>query len=539
MISWTRLQGHLDAGEPGPALRLLLTAWQEQPAPWLAELVDGVTASVPAPPLGGKGPEARVTAWDKAFKKGDPLDVPRLMDALLPLGALWATHRLEKMAAQPSDPRYAARLVRWASERPSGYQGRASEDFWRAALQLLRVSRDVRVLPSLRELLPRLDRSRGYSSDVVLREVLPEVLQSLEALPAPAAPPEALELLSRLGVGPRAAPIELGTLLERVYEDPASNEARWVLADALQEAGDPRGEFIALQLKPKLSAPERKRMRELEAEHGQAWCGALAPVVRKSNRRFQRGFLQSCRLSGHPDVESLRGVAELATVEELEVADYGGVAFFEHNPLNALQTLTGRCFSVFSASRPLPVRTVREVQDPPVRRVTEALAACRSLPHLQELQITTSFESLEAWKEALRSPFARPLRRLWLLGIYQDLGAWRRMAQATLPELEWLRLSGPTSLLHFVPGGVTLTWNVTSYSDGGSISSGFGVSPQSLEQLRALLASDLLESDDVLTIELVRGQYGKGATLSAQDLEGVRIAAASRAAAVEVVDKLE
>jgi uncharacterized protein (TIGR02996 family) len=540
MLSWTQLQSHLDAGEHGPALRLLLAAWQEQPAPWLAELVDRVTALAPADPLKGKGPEARVTAWDKAFEKGDPLDVPRLLDALLPLGALWATHRLERMAALPSDPRYAARLARWASERPTGYQGRASEDFWRAAGQLLLASRDARVVPSLRELLARLGGVYSYAADGVLREILPGILEALEALPAPEAPAEARSLLARLGAGPRGAPAELGALFARVYEDPISDEPRWVLADALQEAGDPRGEFIALQLKPKLTAAERKRMRALEAEHGAAWCGGLALVVRKSNRRFERGFLQSCRLSGHPDVESVAGLPELATVEELELGDYGSPAFFEQTPMPALQTLSGKCFQVFLSSRPLPVRTVRQIEDTPIRRVTAALQACVSVPQLQELHITTSFEPPEAWQAALRSPFARPLRRLHLGGVYEDRGAWRRMVRACLPELEWFQLGGSVVTLRFAPDRVTLTWDVTSYVDGAAVASGTGARERSLEQLRDLLASDVLEPGDELTVNLVRGRFAPSTPtpVPAQEIEALRATAAARGARAEVMDKV-
>ena len=42
--------------------------------------------------------------------------------------------------------------------------------------------------------------------------------------------------------------MSLETMFAEVFADPANDDKRLVLADALSEAGDPRGEFITLQL---------------------------------------------------------------------------------------------------------------------------------------------------------------------------------------------------------------------------------------------------------------------------------------------------
>ncbi|MCU0701213.1 MAG: hypothetical protein MUC96_32285 [Myxococcaceae bacterium] len=60
----------------------------------------------------------------------------------------------------------------------------------------------------------------------------------------------------------------------RVFDAPFDESLRQVVADALLEAGDARGEFIALQLEAArraLTPDEFDRMIELERTHGAAW----------------------------------------------------------------------------------------------------------------------------------------------------------------------------------------------------------------------------------------------------------------------------
>jgi uncharacterized protein (TIGR02996 family) len=64
----------------------------------------------------------------------------------------------------------------------------------------------------------------------------------------------------------------LTALLAAVHADPDDLETRLVYGDALSEAGDPRGELIALQCH-RGSAPAGERERELLASHGNTWLG--------------------------------------------------------------------------------------------------------------------------------------------------------------------------------------------------------------------------------------------------------------------------
>jgi uncharacterized protein (TIGR02996 family) len=81
-------------------------------------------------------------------------------------------------------------------------------------------------------------------------------------------------------------------LLRQVLEAPDDDRPRRVYADWLLERGDPRGDFIALQLasaeRPEGPSEFEPRAAALLAEHRAAWLGPLAMGA----ARFERGFLE-------------------------------------------------------------------------------------------------------------------------------------------------------------------------------------------------------------------------------------------------------
>ena len=129
----------------------------------------------------------------------------------------------------------------------------------------------------------------------------------------------------------RPAKRDTAALFAAVYASPDADEPREVLADALQEAGDPRGEFIALQLREArgdTSAELRDRAQTLVKEHGKAWLGPLRPLTYRAEMR--RGFLQRLELAGSWSTNKWAELARepmLATVEELVPAQATGVVY--------------------------------------------------------------------------------------------------------------------------------------------------------------------------------------------------------------------
>lgn len=80
-------------------------------------------------------------------------------------------------------------------------------------------------------------------------------------------------------------------LLAAVAAAPADHGRRWVLADYLQEQGDPRGEFLQLQLniaRQQFTAAMRRRADELWQRHARAWFKEVEPYL--ADFRVEAGF---------------------------------------------------------------------------------------------------------------------------------------------------------------------------------------------------------------------------------------------------------
>jgi uncharacterized protein (TIGR02996 family) len=146
------------------------------------------------------------------------------------------------------------------------------------------------------------------------------------ALPAGefAALPALAELATLVG-GQRAAGAadraDVEHLFRAVYEAPDDDGPRVVLADALIERGDPRGELITVQLALVKSTDRalKTRERELLDAHGKAWLGDLAPIL-MADVRFERGFLAACKVDNSQldRVQKLVGNPAWSTVRSLE-----------------------------------------------------------------------------------------------------------------------------------------------------------------------------------------------------------------------------
>ncbi len=107
---------------------------------------------------------------------------------------------------------------------------------------------------------------------------------------------------------------DLGALFDAVYANPDDDSARLVLADALTERGDPRGEFISLQC---AAAPERHghRVQVLQRKHWRHWLGEL-PAVQSNDLQFHKGFVSHAVLQPAGLASDSR---QWATVESLKV----------------------------------------------------------------------------------------------------------------------------------------------------------------------------------------------------------------------------
>ncbi|MDP1821623.1 MAG: TIGR02996 domain-containing protein [Archangium sp.] len=164
------------------------------------------------------------------------------------------------------------------------------------------------------------------------------------------------ERLQAAAPAPRPEKPLLDSLYARVFATPDDDAPRMVLADHLSELGDPRGEFIAIQL----AEPDgptglaKGRIKELK-RHFDAW---LPAGVERSTAVFRRGFLHACRWIAPTDASH----REWRTVEELECSGARGAAdfyrgrLFASDALPRLRTLRRAEATAFAALASGPVR---------------------------------------------------------------------------------------------------------------------------------------------------------------------------------------
>lgn len=218
-----------------------------------------------------------------------------------------------------ADPRLADACVHWLMELP--YRTWPSADpFWDAVFTLLAESAG-----------PELERE-ALADAVIGRHAIHTAVRVGERVRTLAIPPAMrgptadedawLEaLVAEHPVPPDEEPRgeqDDEALLARVHADPDDDTALRVLADRLQQRGDPRGELIALQLAP---AGHRDRVREqdLLLAHRADWAGPWLPLM--GDLGFERGFLRRVHLARRlGNLGKLVGDAHLATVRCLTVS---------------------------------------------------------------------------------------------------------------------------------------------------------------------------------------------------------------------------
>lgn len=133
-------------------------------------------------------------------------------------------------------------------------------------------------------------------------------------------------------------------LLAAIYANPDDDAARLVYADLLSDLGDPRGEFIALQIARGDRVPTAREL-ELQKLHGKAWLGELAPVLSwgkgYARTTFRRGFLSNADiiLSVGKKLRPILTHPAWSTVESFGRMYRDDDHLLEHAPLRALKEL--------------------------------------------------------------------------------------------------------------------------------------------------------------------------------------------------------
>lgn len=319
-----RALDELRAGHADAALELLVEAWGNAPHPRLAELIHQLSQEARTPALAnlrGKTAAARA-AWDERAAAARAVDLPALLEGLCDVTSGDAAERLATVARWLPDPRVEAALVDVLRAVP--YRATSTRPFWRKLFPLLHEIRDPAQLARIEAIdfagvaVTMADWLRGKHAKLVAA-LGPAVANDR------AAPAIFDELAAAIG-GQRAAGIadraDIEHLFRSVYDAPADDAPRIVLADALIERNDPRGELISVQLRLAQDPTDRAlraRERELLDAHARGWLGELAPIV-MAEVRFERGFLVACKVDNEQldRVRNLVGHRAWSTVKSLE-----------------------------------------------------------------------------------------------------------------------------------------------------------------------------------------------------------------------------
>ena len=258
---------------------------------------------------------------------------------------------------------------------------------------------------------------------------------------------------------------DLAALLAAVRSNPDDIAMRLVYADALSDAGDPRGELIVLQCR----SPGSERERELLAEHRDAWLGKLAPILDPEHTRFANGFLTDARVQrvARPKLSKVVGDPMWSTVAQLDFDSTVGGIVMKTGPvvrgpkvpaaaivlspiMRALRSVRGIDGDVLVTlcrdGNALPIRSIDAIMYPllerdaiDVWRVADeprtAIELGAGLPALRRLTLRGYPCDQPDLRWLLGSPLAGRLAQLELDNFGGDLEQWAAMSRDAHPGL--------------------------------------------------------------------------------------------------------
>lgn len=352
------------AGDVQAALEAYLSVWPELRVAALGDRIDVLNAELlPRLPVVDV---AAAGSFEKALSRriasSTPLDVGPIIDAVEQRARGVATeavalHLMTLADRHPEDPRVGAALLLAGSDLRIDPSPRGKTLLFDLVSKVLRYD-DPRTWMATADLARRYIHTKPRdAAGVTQNATLTQKSEELWARKQPKAPAwvtSALERASRRDAAPGQADLE--KLLADVYADPSSTPKRLVYADALQELGDPGGEFVMLQCSRALDGPVTARERALLRNHGRSWLGDLEKFVDTKTVEFRRGFLAVAKVrAAHVLAEP-----DWATIEALDLSELWYPSDVEHvtglltRDLEALTTLWIHAGAAFALEKKLP-----------------------------------------------------------------------------------------------------------------------------------------------------------------------------------------
>jgi len=289
------------ARDEAELLARLVEAWRETHDPALEEPIArlGEQVARPRPAIAAKTKREIEARWHALAEQRDPGDLDRLLDTPWPKRRPDIVARVLALATWPADPRIGPKVLRLRGHYPAG-----ELDIVFGALLAQSPSAQLeRMLDGYGEY--RFGRARAALALVRRTACDPALLAEAEA-----------------ALAKRATPVVPATLLAESLAHPEDLALRRVLADELQELGDPRGELIALQLAVEEGTADKRthdRIEAILAANLDRWIAPLPNIVAGSCR-FERGFLVALTsMARGRTLDASIDRPAWATVEELTI----------------------------------------------------------------------------------------------------------------------------------------------------------------------------------------------------------------------------
>jgi uncharacterized protein (TIGR02996 family) len=391
---------------------------------------------------------------------------------------------LDELIQREPDPRLGHLAVTWIEEQIQ--RDAFNDKLWRRLANLLIATGDPSTLAPLKRIPEALEINSWMKHRI--EERLPRALERI-AENIPETEPLTVDAASRcaeLAIVVETAALDPALdarppdtaagaqLLRAVFDNPHDDGLRLVLADALTEAGDPRGELITLQLGRLGGRGTRKskaRERALIREHVATWIGGLSRITYKRSLRFHRGFLVSCALK---PMKAARALAEAdhpewATVERIEfsqaTAGWGSVVSPQMRSCRALIGICKQGLQALIESCPhLPVEHLAVAYEVSLRGLVKHLCATEGLAQLRTLSVFWDHRDESVLDPLWESAVGQRLETLVLKHAPHD--HWhggplpvKRIAIETHGGWAVTVLAGGESD-HFVPAGDDVPWEV-------------------------------------------------------------------------------
>jgi uncharacterized protein (TIGR02996 family) len=277
-----------EAGDWAKALRALLAVWRQSPSAALADQIVrfGALAATTTRPQ-----NEVAKYWEALVGLHDPAMLDALLATIRDKGSVKARPRLEQLADWPTDPRLDRWIATHYAEPPLTSTG--ARPYWTRLQPLLKRITDSTSIGIIKTARAKYKANDDHAQFMATH--IDRVIGKLPAMAEVPADPAAIARLAQLGTAaPEPTGVRADDMLAGVLADPTDDSARAVLADALIEAGDPRGELITLQMDPSDSPDKTKRIAKIIKEHRAHLLGSLDGAV--GDVTFTKGFASHCAL---------------------------------------------------------------------------------------------------------------------------------------------------------------------------------------------------------------------------------------------------